>query len=86
MSLTGWFREYLYIPLGGNRKGKARQLLNTMIVFMATGIWHGANLTFILWGFMYGVLMCIETLLLNGEAVMSRTAAELCAGKIPEGT
>lgn len=62
MSLTGWFREYLYIPLGGNRKGKARQLLNTMIVFMATGIWHGANLTFILWGFMYGVLMCIETL------------------------
>ncbi len=62
MSLTGWFREYLYIPLGGNRRGKARQLINTMIVFMATGIWHGANLTFILWGFMHGVLMSVETL------------------------
>lgn len=63
MSLTGWFREYLYIPLGGNRKGRLRQLLNTLIVFAATGIWHGANLTFILWGLMHGVLMCAETLI-----------------------
>lgn len=63
MSLTGWFREYLYIPLGGNRKGRSRQILNTLIVFAATGIWHGANLTFILWGLMHGVLMCAETLI-----------------------
>lgn len=63
MSLTGWFREYLYIPLGGNRKGRLRQILNTLIVFAATGIWHGANLTFILWGLMHGVLMCAETLI-----------------------
>lgn len=61
MSLTGWFREYLYIPLGGNRKGTGRKLLNTMIVFACTGIWHGANLTFILWGVAHGALMCIET-------------------------
>lgn len=63
MSLTGWFREYLYIPLGGNRKGRGRQILNTMIVFVCTGIWHGANLTFILWGFLHGLLMSAETLL-----------------------
>lgn len=61
MSLTGWFREYLYIPLGGNRKGKARQILNSMIVFICTGIWHGANLTFLVWGFYHGVLMSVET-------------------------
>ena len=63
MSLTSWFREYLYIPLGGNRKGRARQMLNTLIVFTATGIWHGANFTFIVWGLFHGVLMCIETLM-----------------------
>lgn len=62
MSLTGWFREYLYIPLGGNRKGKARQVLNSMIVFLCTGIWHGANLTFLVWGAFHGVLISIETL------------------------
>ena len=63
MSLTGWFREYLYIPLGGNRRGKARQILNSMIVFLCTGIWHGANLTFLFWGFMHGCLMSVETAL-----------------------
>lgn len=63
MSLTGWFREYLYIPLGGNRKGRGRQILNTMTVFVCTGIWHGANFTFILWGFLHGLLMSAETLL-----------------------
>lgn len=68
MSLTGWFREYLYIPLGGNRKGKGRQILNTMIVFISTGIWHGANLTFILWGFIHGALMSVETALTRKDA------------------
>lgn len=68
MSLTGWFREYLYIPLGGNRRGRGRQILNTMIVFVCTGIWHGANLTFILWGFLHGVLMSAETLLTRRNA------------------
>ena len=63
MSLTGWFREYLYIPLGGNRKGKARQIFNSMVVFLCTGIWHGANMTFVVWGFFHGVLISIETLL-----------------------
>lgn len=61
MSLTGWFREYLYIPLGGNRKGKARQIFNSMIVFICTGIWHGANFTFVVWGLFHGILVSIET-------------------------
>ena len=68
MSLTSWFREYLYIPLGGNRKGKGRQILNSMIVFVCTGIWHGANLTFLVWGFFHGVLMSVETLLVKKDS------------------
>lgn len=62
MSLTSWFREYLYIPLGGNRRGPGRKILNTMIVFICTGIWHGANFTFLIWGILHGVFMCIETI------------------------
>lgn len=50
ISLTAWLRDYLYIPLGGNRKGKARKYINTMIVFLASGVWHGANWTYIYWG------------------------------------
>ena len=60
ISLSTWFREYLYIPLGGNRQGKGRTLLNRMIVFLCTGIWHGANWTFILWGVFHGALTCLE--------------------------
>ena len=48
ISLSGWFRDYIYIPLGGNRKGAARQMLNMFLVWAATGIWHGANWNFIL--------------------------------------
>ena len=67
MSLTAWFRDYLYIPLGGNRKGTARKLLNTMIVFACTGIWHGANWTFLIWGIFHGIFMCVEELLSKGK-------------------
>lgn len=55
ISLSGWFRDYLYIPLGGNRKGKFRQYLNLMIVFLASGLWHGASLSFVLWGTLNGI-------------------------------
>ena len=64
MSLSSWFRDYVYIPLGGNRKGKARQCLNIMIVWFLTGFWHGANWNFVLWGVYYGVLLMIEKLFL----------------------
>lgn len=62
ISLTTWFREYVYIPLGGNRKGMPRTLLNIFIVFLLTGIWHGANTTFIVWGLYYAVFMIAERL------------------------
>ena len=62
ISLSNWFREYVYIPLGGNRKGKARTYYNIFIVFLLTGIWHGANFTFIAWGLMYAALQIIERL------------------------
>lgn len=64
ISLSSWFREYVYIPLGGNRKGMARQLLNIMIVWMLTGLWHGANWNFVLWGVYYGILLMMEKLFL----------------------
>ena len=64
MTLSGWFREYVYIPLGGNRKGKARQIFNLFIVWLLTGIWHGANWNFICWGLYYFVLLMIEKLFL----------------------
>jgi alginate O-acetyltransferase complex protein AlgI len=65
ISLGSWFREYIYIPLGGNRKGLFRTCLNVFIVFALTGIWHGANFTFIAWGLFYAVLQIIERLFLG---------------------
>lgn len=60
MTLSGWFREYVYIPLGGNRKGLKRQLINIAIVWFLTGFWHGANWNFIFWGLYYCILLMIE--------------------------
>lgn len=62
MTLGSWFREYVYIPLGGNRKGKARQILNMAVVWFLTGFWHGADWNFILWGLFYLALLIIEKL------------------------
>lgn len=60
MSLSGWFQEYLYIPLGGSRKGKIRTVINKFIVFLCTGIWHGANVTFLFWGLYHGCFLMLE--------------------------
>ena len=65
ISLGTWFREYVYIPLGGNRKGTAALIRNTMIVWLLTGIWHGADWNFLIWGLYYGVILLIEKLLLK---------------------
>ena len=56
ISLSSWFRDYLYIPLGGSRKGKWRSLIHVIIVFTVSGVWHGANWTFLIWGFIHGFL------------------------------
>lgn len=60
ISLTSWFRDYLYIPLGGNRKGTVRTYINILIVFVMSGIWHGAGLTFLFWGLSHGILQVLE--------------------------
>lgn len=60
ISLGSWFRDYVYIPLGGNRKGKKRMYLNLFIVWMLTGLWHGASWNFVLWGLYFGILIIIE--------------------------
>ena len=60
ITLTKFFTKYLYIPLGGSRKGKVRTLVNVLIVFLVSGLWHGDNMTFVLWGLLHGVLMVIE--------------------------
>ena len=60
MSLSTWFRDYLYIPLGGSRKGEARTIVNLLIVWLATGLWHGASWTFVLWGLWHGLFSVLE--------------------------
>ncbi|MBO4395900.1 MAG: MBOAT family protein [Eubacterium sp.] len=65
ISLSTWFKEYVYIPLGGNRSGVARQLRNIFIVWMLTGLWHGAAWSFVLWGVYYGILLIVEKVLLK---------------------
>ena len=60
ISLSSWFKEYVYIPLGGNRKGLKRQIINISIVWLLTGFWHGASWNYVLWGIYYGILLIIE--------------------------
>ena len=69
ISLSSWFRDYLYIPLGGNRKGKLRTEANKGIVFFCTGLWHGASWNFVLWGLWHGVFIILEDLLPKGGKV-----------------
>lgn len=76
ISLGSWFRDYVYIPLGGNRKGRGRQLLNILIVWMLTGFWHGAAWNFMLWGLFFAVLLTMEKLwllkILEKSRILSR--------------
>lgn len=65
ISLGSWFREYVYIPLGGNRKGRVRQLFNILVVWTLTGIWHGANWNFLLWGLWFAAALMLEKLFLG---------------------
>jgi alginate O-acetyltransferase complex protein AlgI len=60
ISLSTWFKEYLYIPLGGNRKGRARTVLNKVVVFGLCGLWHGASWTFVVWGLFHGAFLMLE--------------------------
>ena len=82
ISLSSWFREYVYIPLGGNRKGAVRTYVNLGIVFLLTGIWHGAGWTFVLWGLYHGFFLIVERVLENRR----RGAAKAGAVAVPGGT
>ena len=72
LSLSTWFRDYLYIPLGGSRSGRARTFRNLLIVFILCGLWHGASWSFALWGLWHGIFLCIERL-----PVMKKAQARL---------
>lgn len=80
--MSTWFREYLYIPLGGNRKGTAKTYRNKLIVFFFTGLWHGANWTFIVWGLWHGFFIVAEDLVakLTGKDRHSRNSKRRAAG------
>lgn len=78
MTLSGWFQDYVYIPLGGSRKGTAVTLRNLLIVWCLTGFWHGASWNFLLWGFYYFVLLAVEKLFLL--PILERAPAPLAHG------
>lgn len=67
ISLGGWFRDYVYIPLGGNRVSKPRRVMNILIVWLLTGLWHGAEWNFVCWGLMFAVLLTVEKTWLSGR-------------------
>src|SRR4051794_2824063 len=77
MSLAAWLRDYVYIPLGGNRAGPLRTYRNLAVVFVLCGLWHGANYTFLLWGVMHGALLIAERAGLRAERVLPGVAAQL---------
>ena len=76
ISLGTWFREYVYIPLGGNRRGLPRQILNLIIVWGLTGLWHGASWNFLLWGLYYGVILILEKVWLQKPLQMAPRAVQ----------
>lgn len=80
MTLGGWFREYVYIPLGGNRKGTARMIWNLLVVWLLTGLWHGASWNFVLWGFLIFVAITIEKLFLGSFLEKHRVLGHLYMG------
>ena len=80
ISLSSWFREYVYIPLGGNRHGALKQLRNLLIVWMLTGIWHGASWNFVVWGLYFGVWLALEKFVPYLRALVGGFGAGLTNG------
>ena len=77
ISLGRWFRDYVYIPLGGNRKGRGRQMLNILVVWVLTGFWHGAAWNFILWGLLFAILLAAEKFWLLNKLEKSRVLSRV---------
>lgn len=78
ISLSTWFRDYVYIPLGGNRVGKLRNAINLMITFLVSGLWHGANWTFVIWGGVHGVAQILENILVPKKKTKSGGIVGVC--------
>lgn len=72
ISLSSWFRDYVYIPLGGSKRGVLRQVINLFIVWSFTGLWHGANYTFIVWGLYYFILLIVEKFLIKPDRIKNK--------------
>ncbi len=81
ISLSTWFRDYLYFPLGGNRVSKYRWVLNILVVFLVSGLWHGANWTFIIWGLLFGLIYLIEHVL-NRSLKLQKEHSAYSAGHL----
>ena len=77
MTLSGWFREYVYIPLGGNRKGRIRTYFNLLVTMLLGGLWHGAAVRFILWGALHGIALALHKLWLSVVPGSKATGAEM---------
>jgi D-alanyl-lipoteichoic acid acyltransferase DltB (MBOAT superfamily) len=75
ISLSSWFLDYIYIPLGGNRKGKFRKVLNTLIVFIVCGMWHGAGFSFVTWGMLHGIYSALDLFAREKKMTVLRTGA-----------
>ena len=77
ITLTNWFRDYLYFPLGGNRKGKIRTYINIIIIFTVSGLWHGASWNFVIWGLLNGIFLAVFDKLfhLNPKELLSKIAS-----------
>lgn len=82
ISLSFWLRDYLYIPLGGNRKGKARSYFNQFITMVLGGLWHGANWTFVAWGVWHGLMLVVHKLWLRGKKPMEKSGLPRLLGTI----
>ena len=80
ISLSSWFRDYVYIPLGGSRRGEARTYINLLIVWLLTGIWHGANYTLVVWGLLDGILHKIKKVLCAHKAIRKQSLIQRIAG------
>jgi len=82
ISLSTWFRDYVYIPLGGNRKGHLRTYFNLMVVFTVSGLWHGANWTFIIWGGWHGLLLIIERFFRESPLRAAQVIKSIFSGRL----
>lgn len=78
ISLSQWFRDYVYIPLGGNRRGMVRKRLNLFVTFMVSGLWHGANWTYVAWGALHGLYQIVENIIAEHRKKLGKTVSSRC--------